>query len=108
MYGTNILLSGDTRAAISDIVVREIDCVRVVGRADPVVIFTPIDTHDQTSEAQYAAALNLYRNGDFKAAADKFTALKGDAVAAVMAIRASSLAETPPASWDGATPLSVK
>jgi adenylate cyclase len=108
LYGTNILLSGDTRAAISDIVVREIDCVRVVGRADPVVIFTPIDTHDQTSEAQYAAALNLYRNGDFKAAADKFTALKGDAVAAVMAIRASSLAETPPASWDGATPLSVK
>jgi adenylate cyclase len=107
-YGTNILISGETRAAISNIVFREVDCVRVVGRADPVFIFTPIDTDDPTSDSQYAAALTLYRNGNFKAAAEKFATLTADAVATVMAIRAHSFAETPPVSWDGATPLSVK
>jgi adenylate cyclase len=107
LYGTCILMSGDTAAAISDVALREVDRVRVVGRADPVVILTPT-VSDQNNEARYATALAFYRNGDFRAAREIFATLQADSIAATMAMRAASFADSPPASWDGTTPLSTK
>ena len=108
IYGTSILISGDTRAALSDPGLREVDRVRVVGRALPVDIFTFIKADDESKCAEYAAALDLYRKADFKGAAEQFARLSNDPIAAVMARWAASFAQAPPESWDGATILSTK
>jgi len=108
-YGTTILLSGDTRAAVSTLAFREVDRVQVVGRAQPINIFTPLpDGAAMSSETVYTSALALYRKGQFEAATNAFTTLNGDPIAIAMARRARSLAKSPPLSWDGSTILATK
>ena len=108
-YGTTILASGDTRAAVQTIAFREVDRIRVVGRAAPIDIFTPLPGGaDASRESDYAAALALYREGRFEAAADAFASLNSDPIAATMARRARSFAASPPPSWDGSTALTTK
>jgi class 3 adenylate cyclase len=108
-YGTTILASGDTRAAAQIIAFREVDRIRVVGRAAPIDIFTPLPGGaDASRESDYAAALALYREGRFEAAADAFDSLNSDPIAATMAKRARAFAASPPPSWDGSTALTTK
>jgi adenylate cyclase len=108
-YGTTILASGDTRAAAQIIAFREVDRIRVVGRAAPIDIFTPLPGGaDASRESNYAAALALYREGRFEAAADAFDSLNSDPIAATMAKRARAFAASPPPSWDGSTALTTK
>lgn len=104
-YGTRILASDRTRALCGDTVAfREIDRVRVVGRAEPVAIFEP-----GTAPPDYAAALARYRAGEFADALRGFDAIATlDSPAAALAERCRRLIEAPPAAWDGTTELETK
>jgi adenylate cyclase len=109
MYGTAMLVSEDTVAAAKPGNAREIDRVRVKGRAAPVGVFElfdPAAPPRAEALAQYAKGLEHHRARRFAEAAAAFDAARasGDgACAEKMAARARALAAHPPApDWDGA------
>jgi adenylate cyclase len=115
-YGTRILASEATRRQAGEgILAREIDCVRVVGRAQPVWLFEPLAHAGEASPelrafaAHWEEARQLYRARDFAAAARAFAALSPDAGADVLRARAEAFAATPPPpDWDGVHSLEAK
>ena len=113
-YGSEILASEAVKAAAGDgFRWREIDRVRVKGRAAPVTIFAPDRGKPPSPEkdrqnAAYADALAAYRAGDFNRARAGFEAVAADdPIAAAFARR---LADAPPAAadWDGVSGLETK
>ena len=118
LFGTSVLLSGETAAqGGAGFDLREIDQVRVVGRREPVAIFEPLARRGETASgpeidtAAYAEALASYRAGDFEQAASRFAALAqaGDKAAESMSARAATLAKDPPTGpWEGVTDLTSK
>ena len=73
-YGVDVMVSQFTRAAVPDLVTREIDLVRVKGKDEPVGLFEPIG-FDGEVDAQvlerldrHGKALNLYRHQDWNGA----------------------------------------
>ena len=114
-YGTQIVVSDDTAKGCGDAVeFREIDTVRVVGRAAPVGLYEPlapkgaVDPRRRASLDGFAAALRQWRAGNFAAAAEAFARLAAaDAVAAKFAERARAMKAAPPG-WDGVTELTEK
>jgi class 3 adenylate cyclase/CHASE2 domain-containing sensor protein len=117
-YATDILITAETAAACGpDIALREIDQVRVVGRAEPVAIFEPLDRAANIDAAtrarldRFAQALADLRSRLFEEAAAEFGDLAdtGDQIAASLARRATALAAAPPGpDWDGVTDLEEK
>jgi adenylate cyclase len=115
LYGTNILISEATllaaRAWTSDFCVRELDSVRVVGRAEPLRIFElrgkgPVPTEDLPLLAGYARALQLYRERRFGDARLEFESLTRrfphDGPSRLFLSRCEQMAVDPPESgWDG-------
>ncbi len=116
VYATALLVSEATRAAAGDAVLaREIDLVRVVGRAQPVRLFELVAEAGAASQeqraflARWSAALARYRARDFAAAAEAFSACAPDPAAAVLAARAAAFAAAPPPpDWDGVHALEEK
>ncbi len=107
-YGTMILVSQAVRDAAGDECHwREIDLVRVVGRDQPVRLFTP---ERVAPPVGFAQALASYRAGDFGKAYAQFAALAdGDPIAAAFAERLRGRREAgPPQAWDGITNLESK
>lgn len=120
-YGTQILASDTTAERCGDrLLCREIDLVRVAGRATPVRIFEPLaiagtdhpapdGAHWQRDPAlaSFAAALGDFRARRFAAAAEVFAMLaESDPVAARFAERATACAASPPPEdWDGVADL---
>jgi adenylate cyclase len=102
-YGISILCGAQTaEAAGRDYVFREIDLVRVKGRAGAVPVFELIGRAGASVDAAFAPALAAYRTRDFAAAQSQFAAIADDPVAAAMAKRCAVLvAEPPPVDWDG-------
>ena len=102
-YGIAILVGEATaRAAGQGFVFREIDLVRVKGRAGAVPVFELVGRKGAKLDPAFAAALATYRGRDFAGARAQFAALAGDPVAAVMAARCAVLVESPPPEdWDG-------
>lgn len=115
-YGSGVIVSGAAAGAGDAADFREVDAIRVVGRDEPVVLFEPLsparraDPADAARRQAYAAALALWRAGDFAGAEASFAALaEHDAVAASMARRAASYAaKPPPGLWDGVTSFTEK
>ena len=115
-YGTRILISEVTRLQAGEaILAREVDCVRVVGRAQPVRLYEPLAPASEASDAarafaaRWADALAAYRAREFGRAAHAFAALAPDAAATVLRARAERLAAAPPdASWDAVHALETK
>ena len=109
VYGSTILVSDSTVARCTrQTGFRELDRVRVVGRAEPVVLFTPQDGAGEPDDS-YASALADYRAGCFSDAAARWTALASeDPPAAAMAARAERLVATTPEDWDGVYDLDEK
>ncbi|TXH33902.1 MAG: adenylate/guanylate cyclase domain-containing protein [Rhodospirillaceae bacterium] len=106
-YHTSIILSEQTREMVGDaITFRELDQVRVVGRDQPVRLFTPL----ADSDGRWMNALAAWRSGDFAAAVAAFNNLakEGDEIAAAFAERAAANIVTPPVAWDGIVNLSEK
>jgi len=102
-YGIGILVGEATaKAAGADFVFREIDLVRVKGRAGAVPVFELLGRQGHAVEPGFARALAAYRARDFRAAREGFAALSADPVASAMAARCTVLAEAPPPEdWDG-------
>jgi hypothetical protein len=57
---------------------------------------------------RYAAALALYRAGDFAAALKDFQSIDDDSAAAAMAGACQELIEEPPENWDGIHTMTEK
>jgi adenylate cyclase len=103
-YGASILVGEATaRAAGAGFIFREIDVVRVKGRAAAAPVYELLGrTGSVRADAPFAEALSAYRRRDFAAARAGFAALTGDAVAATLAERCNVLAAAPPPeNWDG-------
>ncbi|MEO8565533.1 MAG: adenylate/guanylate cyclase domain-containing protein [Betaproteobacteria bacterium] len=115
-YGVAVIIGEDTRAAIPDIRCREIDRVRVKGRANPVTIFEPLPEAEGAIAGEIAAwekALLQYRERRFADAAASLAALASAHPAtrlyAYFAQRCAIYAAArPPADWDGATNFATK
>ncbi len=103
-FGTSILVSAQTRAAAgSAFEWREIDAIRVKGRAQPVVVFEPLAAGSGIEAAQdsirstYALGLRAWRARDFAGAARRFGAIAAvDPAAARFEQRAMQCAGHPP------------
>jgi adenylate cyclase len=109
LYGTGILVSGDTVARMGGAVkVRPVDRVIVKGKTEPVEIFTPCEDDGAIEASRRAIA--AYRARDWDAAEsawrDVAEALPGDGVAAIYLERIGMLRATAPEeSWQAAVEL---
>jgi adenylate cyclase len=102
-YGVGILVGEATaKAAGPAFVFREVDVVRVKGRAGAAPVFELVGRAGTRTDARFAEALAAYRGRSFDEAQRLFAALQNDPCAAAMAQRCALLAaEPPPADWDG-------
>ncbi|MDB4957049.1 MAG: adenylate/guanylate cyclase with Chase sensor [Myxococcales bacterium] len=102
-YGVGILVTEATvRAAGPAFVFREIDLVRVKGRAGAAPVYELLGRVGKPVDTRFAEALAAYRKRDFAAAKQAFAVLADDPVAETMAERCAVLAEQPPpGDWDG-------
>jgi adenylate cyclase len=115
-YGVAVIIGEDTRAAVPDVRCREIDRVRVKGRANPITIFEPLPEAEESIAGEIAAwekALLQYRERRFADAAASLAALASAHPAtrlyAYFAQRCATYAAArPPADWDGATNFATK
>jgi class 3 adenylate cyclase len=109
--GTTVLCAAGTVARVDGAIgFREIDTIRVVGRAEPERVFTPIGAAlDGDPAGAYARGLAAYRDGRFADAVAALTPIAAqDPPAASLAARAAALAAAPPADWRGVTDLTEK
>jgi adenylate cyclase len=102
-YGVGILVGEATaKAAGNAYVFREVDVVRVKGRAGAAPVFELLGRAGTKQDERFAEALAAYRRRAFREAEATFSALAGDPVADTMAKRCAHLAsEPPPDDWDG-------
>ena len=116
-YGVGIIAGENTAAAVRSIAWREIDRVRVVGKAETVTIYEPVG---QARDMQLAAelerhqrALALYRARNFDEAEAAFAALAEQypmtRLYAYFCARCAAFRQSaPPVNWDGATAFATK
>ena len=117
-YGTFILAGEATvDRAREDFVFREVDRVRVKGKSVPTRIFELISRKGEADPrlellGDFEAALELYHEGRFGLAGERFAQLASnfnDPVSAVYVARCRQYAATPPpAEWDGVYELKEK
>src|SRR5439155_22020313 len=103
-YGAGVLVGEATaRQAGPAFVFRELDLVRVKGRAAAAPVYQLLGRAGSARvDARFDEALGAYRRREFAAARRLFGALGDDKAAAKLAARCDVLAETPPpADWDG-------
>jgi adenylate cyclase len=102
-YGVDILVGEATaKAAGAKFVFREVDVVRVKGRAGAAPVYELVGRAGVSLDDRFSAALATYRQRDFASARTQFAALTDDAAAQLMAKRCAELAATPPPDdWDG-------
>jgi adenylate cyclase len=111
-YGAEIIVSGFTRAAVSDYVYRELDRVQVKGKSEPVEIYQPLGLQDaldgQVFEELKASeeALARYRAQDWDGAESRFKALRDSyperRLYALYLRRIDHFRQAPPGpQWDG-------
>jgi class 3 adenylate cyclase/CHASE2 domain-containing sensor protein len=116
-FGTTILVSERTKASAGgEFVWREIDAIRVKGRAQAVKVYEPLAakgeaTAEQTARAQaYAEGLQRFRVRDFAGAAEHFAGVAEiDPPSAAFLERANELAAHPPGpDWEPINALEEK
>jgi adenylate cyclase len=115
-YKIFTLVSEETASRVGDeIVTREVDLIRVVGKKQLIRIFELIGEKDNIAAGgierigRFRAALEAYRAGQWARAQGSFEALAGDPVAEVYAGRCRSfLSSPPPADWDGVYEMKEK
>jgi adenylate cyclase len=116
-FGTSIIASESTFAlAPTACLWRELDVVRVVGRADPVKIYQPLapsgekPAQQNMPAAAYAEALALFRRRDFAGCVARLAAAaEADPPAAMLLQRATQFIAAPPgADWDVVNTLDGK
>ena len=116
-YGVGIIVGENTARAMPDYAWREIDRVRVVGKATPVTIYEPLGPEASSEIASELAlhhrALASYRQRHFDAAEAGFAALAvahpSTALYAYFSTRCATFRSTPPPpAWEGAMVFATK
>lgn len=116
-YGVGIIAGENTAHAVSGFTWREIDRVRVAGKAIPVTIYEPVGpAPDEAIAAElgrHHRALALYRARSFEEAEAEFAALAAahpttSLYAYFRARCAVFRLSAPPLDWDGATVFATK
>lgn len=118
-YGTAVLADAATRNEAGEgFAWRRVDCVRVVGRREPVVVHEllgragEVDAETLAYTKDYEAAWDLYAGRNFAAAAQSFTALArrrpDDATVVLFANCEMLAAHDPGPGWVPITELSTK
>jgi len=118
-YGTGIIVGEQTRKAVSGIVFRELDRVRVKGKDEPVAIFEPIGVEGTIGKSRqeefrlWQQALKAYRAQDWDQADVALFNLRrlcpSETLYAFYAERvAQHRARPPEPSWDGVTSFEEK
>jgi len=118
-YHATIVISETTRAAVPEMACRELDRVRVKGRAQPVTLFEPLglaaDLDDAVRQAlaEQQQALAAYRAQQWAQAQAAFAALAQawpqEPLYSLYLQRIAALQATPPGeSWDGVFNLTDK
>jgi adenylate cyclase len=111
-YGTEIMLSETTYAAVADdVVARPLDRVKVKGRGAGILVYELVGLRGEVDRAvvdrvrRYTEALDLYFARDWRRAEDIFLEVAEkyeDVAAGRMLARVRGYAETPPPErWDG-------
>jgi len=105
-YGIPIVVSEQVQeAAAKEFAYRELDFIRVIGRDQPVRLFQPLSRENAAAIdlPGFAAALQLWRKGQFAEAGKAFAVLaaNGDELAARYVGWAQTYAETPMSNWEG-------
>ncbi len=116
LYGVSTLAGEGTERWVRDeILTREVDVIRVVGKKQPVRVFEllgekgDVPAGEVEKAARFGRALETYRARRFAEAEAMFRALAGDPVASVYAGRSrQAAAAPPPADWDGVYELDKK
>ena len=118
-YGVAIVISEHTRRLVPELACRDLDLIRVKGRAQPVAIYEPLGPDGtlppalRTELAAYQEALDAFRHGQWRVALDAFEALLANhpesLLYALYRDRARALrAGPPPPDWDGVFNLDTK
>jgi|RhiMetdeSRZDD1v2_1073273.scaffolds.fasta_scaffold02163_23 class 3 adenylate cyclase/CHASE2 domain-containing sensor protein len=115
-FATTIMASETTVALAGTLVWRELDAVRVSGRARPVRIFEPLAACAEAAAEQkaraavYAEGLACWRARDFAGAAGRFAQIAAvDPPAALFVERAAAFVRQPPGpGWEPVTALEAK
>ena len=112
-FGTRTIIGPETRAALGqELVVRELDFIRVKGKREPVRIFELVGEAENVGEedrkrlAAFAEALSAYRSGQWEKALGLFEELSkrfpGDGPARTYLERSRTYSANPPeGEWDG-------
>ncbi len=119
-YGTLTIASESCRAKLGEAFqLRELDWIRVKGKAEPVAIFEvggmadDADAHTQELHWQFAAGLAAYRARQFEEAQELFAAAlehePSDKPSAIFLARCREYRENPPPpDWDGVHVMKTK
>ena len=115
-YRVPVLIGEETfRRVKGEIAAREVDIVRVVGKAKPVAVYEIIAEKDLLAPAEaerlkaYDQAREAYKSRDWRRAESLFGAIKGDALSLLYLDRCRDLRlSSPPADWDGVFDLKSK
>jgi class 3 adenylate cyclase len=114
-YSCPIVIGPATAAAIADhYVVCELDWVQVKGKAEAIAVYDLLAARIGDDQAEcrysrdYAAALSLYRHGDFAAAETAWSVIRYPRLVSepstpptIMAARCAELRSEPPQHWSG-------
>jgi len=109
-YGSLNMIGEATRLLLGNrFVCRELDTVQLVGKQDALIVYELLGESDEDARWQplmqsYAAALSLYRQGDFAAAAEAFSKVSErfeDTVSHHMQLRCAAFSDAPPNNWQG-------
>jgi len=118
-YGTHMIISEFTQAAVADLFVfRKLDLIRVKGKTRPVVIFELLERRPGTPEkielaTRFEQGLDLYSNRRWNEALEVFESVRrdfnDDAPSRVFIERCRAYLENPPPDdWDGAYTMTTK
>ncbi|RKY70393.1 MAG: adenylate/guanylate cyclase domain-containing protein, partial [Candidatus Latescibacterota bacterium] len=108
VYRTEVLMSGSTYES-SGVTAREIDIVRVKGKAQAVRIYEPSEDLPPEVVRAYEEGLKLYRERKWDEAASAFALFPEDGPASVMRERCLAfLRNPPPQDWDGVWEIAQK
>ena len=118
-YGVTMIIGEETRKAVPDLVVRELDRVRVKGKDEPETIFEPVGLQGGVDKETldrlklFAQALKLYRAQDWDMAElqilnllkrEPDSVLYGEFMKRISEFRLNP----PPAGWDGVYDFETK
>lgn len=116
-YGVGIIAGENTVAAVRSVAWREIDRVRVLGKAKTVTIYEPVGSardEQLTAELErHHRALALYRARNFDEALEAFSTLAAThpttPLYAFFCARCAAFRQSaPPVDWDGTTAFATK